>query len=82
MEEDILTTVADDLKLLTMREVLEKTGMSRPTMYLRVKQGTFPRPRMTGGSRSARWLSTEIDAWIRELPAVSGGVYGDLDPAS
>lgn len=76
-----MTTITDHLKLLTIRDVLAKTGMSRPTLYQRVKAGTFPRPR-TLGPRSQRWVSSEIDEWILNQPYVSGGVYGNLDAES
>ena len=76
-----MTTITDDLKLLTIQEVKAKTGISRPTLYQRIKAGTFPRPR-TLGPRSQRWISSEVDTWILNQPYVSGGVYGNLDAES
>ena len=47
-------------------EVLERVGVSFPTVWLMMRRGEFPRARVVGG-RSA-WLSSEIDAWIAGLP--------------
>ena len=41
--------------------------------------GSFPRPVQTGGPRSAKWVSAEIDEWIMSRPKATGVVYGDLD---
>lgn len=40
-----------------------KTGLKRSTMYLRIAQGTFPKPVSLGG-RAVGWLESEIDGWI------------------
>jgi prophage regulatory protein len=53
-------------RLLFKPEVIERTGLSFPTIWGLMRKGEFPRSRIVGG-RSA-WLSSEIDAWIRRLP--------------
>ena len=40
-------------------QVLEKTGLARSTIYLRIEQGLFPKPFSIGGN-SVGWLSDEI----------------------
>ena len=56
------------MKLLKLKDVMEKTTMSRSTIYLRIKQGDFPKPFKLGGgetsARSARWTDKQIDDWI------------------
>lgn len=51
------------MKILRMRELVAKTGLARSTIYLKVKQGTFPRPIKLGVS-AAGWLEDEVDEWI------------------
>lgn len=48
------------LRLPTVRSI---TGLSRSSIYLRIAQGTFPRP-VKLGSRAVGWLQTEIAAWV------------------
>jgi len=52
-----------DHTLLTLREVIAKTSLSKPTIYKRVDEGTFPRQVQIGRNRVA-WLQREIHAWI------------------
>ena len=46
-------------------EVEAKTGLSRSTIYEKMKNGTFPKP-IKLGPRAVGWLETEVDAWISE----------------
>ena len=71
-----MTTVADEVTLFSLRQVCELVHFSRPTIYLMVREGRFPRPRNIGGPRSARWVKSEISEWIASRPLVVGGVYG------
>jgi predicted DNA-binding transcriptional regulator AlpA len=44
---------------------MERYGWSRTTIWRRVKDGTFPRPRyLPGGQR--RWLLADLLAWEAE----------------
>jgi prophage regulatory protein len=45
-------------------EVEAKTGLSRSTIYEKMKNGTFPKP-VKLGPRAVGWLETEVDAWIK-----------------
>jgi prophage regulatory protein len=40
-----------------------ETGLSRSTIYHKIKIGDFP-PQINLGSRAVGWLSEEVDAWI------------------
>lgn len=55
--------VAAPTRLLRIREVLFRTGMSRATLYRRIAQGDFPKAYSLGG-RIVGWADTEVDAWI------------------
>ncbi len=51
---------------IVRRKVVEaRTGLSRSTIYQRVKDGTFPPP-ISLGSKAVGWLQSEIEDWIAE----------------
>jgi predicted DNA-binding transcriptional regulator AlpA len=52
--------------LLSKRQVLVIANVSYPTVWLWMRQGTFPRSRVVGGK--SMWLSTDIEAWLASLP--------------
>jgi prophage regulatory protein len=61
-----------EIRMLSVKEVMEMTGLSRTTLWRRVRNGEFPLPRQLGPRRSA-WLNTEILDHLTNLPAVSHG---------
>jgi prophage regulatory protein len=56
--------------ILRLPAVKTRTGLSRSTIYLRVSQGTFPRPVHLGG-RAVGWVEEEIQSWLAERIATS-----------
>ncbi|WP_425484254.1 helix-turn-helix transcriptional regulator [Candidatus Methylobacter favarea] len=53
-----------------MREVTARTGLSRSSIYLKVKEGTFPKQLKLGErSRSMAWLESDIDSWMDSIIA-------------
>jgi prophage regulatory protein len=52
--------------------VQSRTGLSRSTIYLKIAQGTFPKP-ISLGARAVGWLDTEIDEWLSNQIEVSRG---------
>jgi prophage regulatory protein len=50
--------------ILRLPAVKAKTGLSRSTIYVRVAQGTFPKPVGLGG-RAVGWLEAEIQDWLQ-----------------
>ena len=59
-------SIAGPPRLLDKAEILTITGVSFPTVWAWMRAGTFPRSRVVGGK--SMWLSTEIDAWLAQLP--------------
>lgn len=51
------------LSILRRRQVENRTGLSRSTIYLRIQEGTFPKP-INLGERAVGWLENEIEAWL------------------
>ncbi|MEA9551693.1 AlpA family phage regulatory protein [Xanthomonas campestris] len=52
------------LRLLPIKDVRAKVGLSPATIYRQMQAGKFPKPHKVC-SRSL-WLSTQIDEWIIE----------------
>lgn len=50
--------------ILRLPAVKAHTGLSRSTIYLRVSQGTFPRP-VSLGARAVGWVEAEIQEWLQ-----------------
>jgi prophage regulatory protein len=51
----------------TVKQVMERTGLSRSTLWRLVKKGGFPPPIKIG--KSARWRESDLDAWEEQLLA-------------
>ena len=57
-------------QILRVADVLAMTGLSRTTLWRRIKSGDFPPPILLGGpgSRAVGWRRAEVQAWIDERP--------------
>lgn len=53
------------MRILRLKDVIEKTGLARSTIYKYVDAGTFPEPIPLGG-RSVGWVDSEVHQWIAE----------------
>src|ERR1035438_7111910 len=62
-------------KILRLPVVLDRTGLSRSTVYLRVTEGRFPRP-VSLGARAVGWIETEVEEWIARQIEVSREIRG------
>ena len=51
--------------ILRLPAVISRTGLARSTIYLRLKEGEFPKP-INLGERAVGWLEAEIDDWIEQ----------------
>lgn len=49
--------------ILRLSTVKNKTGLSRSTIYLRMKQGKFPK-QISLGDRAIGWVEDEVEAWV------------------
>lgn len=50
--------------ILRLPTVLQRTGLSRSTLYRKISEGTFPR-QIKLSQRCAGWRSSAINAWLR-----------------
>jgi prophage regulatory protein len=55
-----------------MPELERLTGLRAPTLWQKIREGTFPRPLKLGG-RASGWLASEVAAWQRRRIAERDG---------
>ena len=68
-------------RILRTPEVVKLTGLSRTTIWRRVRSGDFPAPVKLGSlaSRSVGWRESEIVEWFEQLLVVEGGGDANVD---
>ena len=59
------------IRLLTRRQVEQACGLSRSTIYRKMREGTFPEP-IRIGVRAVRWPAHELEDWLVSLPRATG----------
>jgi len=68
--------------ILRRKQVEERTGLSRSTLYAKIRSNpkrpsdfdaTFPRP-VTLGARSVGWIESEVSAWLQAQAEKRGAV--------
>lgn len=52
-------------RILRLRQVQERVGLSRSQIYALMQIGRFPKS-ISLGARAVGWLEAEIEAWIRD----------------
>lgn len=59
---------ATGIRLLSKLEVMDRVGVSFPTLWkwMRAQPPTFPRARALGGTTV--WIASEVEAWMASLP--------------
>jgi prophage regulatory protein len=62
-------------KILRLPIVLDRTGLSRSTVYQRVTEGKFPSP-VSLGARAVGWIEAEVEEWIARQIEVSRKIRG------
>jgi len=58
-----MTTDTPD-RILRLNTVLDRTGLSRSTLYRKVQTGTFPK-QLRIATRCAGWRESAVSAWMR-----------------
>lgn len=51
------------IRLLRRPQVEKMTGYSRSSIYLKIQDGTFPKP-VKLGPRAVAWIEAEVMQWI------------------
>lgn len=52
-------------KILRLGEVLDRTGLSRSTLYRKIAEGTFP-AQVKISARRAGWYEADLDRWFAD----------------
>jgi prophage regulatory protein len=55
-------------RFLKLREVKEKTSLASSTIYRKMEEGKFPKPRRLSEA-CVRWLESDIESWMDSLPS-------------
>jgi prophage regulatory protein len=51
--------------ILRLPAVKTRTGLAGSTIYLRISEGSFPKP-ISLGSRAVGWIEAEIEEWLKD----------------
>ena len=60
------------MKFIRLKEVIDRTGLARATIYKYMVEGEFPKSVSLGG-RSVGWVESEVEAWIDSKIAARDG---------
>ncbi|WP_228937885.1 helix-turn-helix transcriptional regulator [Paraburkholderia saeva] len=69
-------TVRHSLAILRRKQVECEVGLSRSTIYQRIKDGTFPRP-IRLGARAVGWRVGDIDCFLRDPAGYRSSLASD-----
>jgi prophage regulatory protein len=64
--------VLTPIRMLRRKEVENRTGLKRSTIYEKLANGTFPKP-VRIGAKVVCWPEHEIEAWLQEQVRKSRG---------
>jgi prophage regulatory protein len=53
------------IRFVRLPEVKRISGLSRSSLYVRIKEGRFPRPVSLGG-RAVGWIESELRRWAED----------------
>jgi len=63
-------------KVLRLPAVIEKTGLSRSSIYRLIQDGKFPPP-VKLSARASAWFEHDINEWLSDLPNNAAAIYKD-----
>lgn len=58
-----MTATSTD-RILRLNAVLDRTGLSRATLYRKIQSGTFPR-QVRIATRCTGWRESAVNAWMQ-----------------
>ncbi len=54
------------MRFLKLKEVMEKTALSRSAIYRKMNEDQFPQS-ISLGDRAVAWVESEVDEWMEEV---------------
>ena len=61
----VSSAMKQDEKIIRLKTVLARTGLSRSTVYRMIANGSFPRQRRMGIQATA-WYQSEVEEWTSD----------------
>ena len=58
-------------RLLTLKDVMAITQLSKPSLYRQIHEG-LSQNLLRSGPRSSRWRASDIDHWLEGLSSYEG----------
>lgn len=63
-------------EIIRCKDLMQRLGLSRATLWRRVKSGEFPKPLRLGGktnNSAIGWLNSDVENWLEEQQKNSTG---------
>lgn len=64
MQQDAAISTDRPDRILRLPAVLDRTGLSRSTLYRKIQEGTFPK-QIALGVRTAGWRESAVSTWMQ-----------------
>lgn len=61
-------TKSNEYKIVRLKELLDRIGYSKATLYKRIQSGLFP-PQVSLGGRAVGWLEHEVNTALAAIVA-------------
>ncbi|EAS1180722.1 AlpA family phage regulatory protein [Salmonella enterica] len=61
-----MTPVISDTDLINIKEVERSVGLKKSSIYERISNNEFPKPKKFG-SRTSRWVRGEVEEWKKQF---------------
>ena len=61
------TKLSTGVRILRMPDVINRTGLSRSTIYAFSRAGQFP-GQVSLGCRAVGWVEDDVEEWLRSRP--------------
>lgn len=62
---ELITNRRNFMRLIKLKEVIQKTSLGHSSIYKFIAEGTFPK-QVSLGAKSVAWVESEVDDWIME----------------
>ena len=66
-------TIKNALCILRRKQVEQRTGLSRSSIYLKISRNEFPAP-VALGARAVGWVESSVEGWIQQRIEAGRGV--------
>ncbi|WP_171393453.1 AlpA family transcriptional regulator [Vibrio mediterranei] len=54
------------MRFLKLKEVMQKTALSRSAIYRKMDEGSFPKS-VSLGDRAVAWIESEVEEWMEKI---------------